>query len=143
MIQRLRIKFTITALLSVTVVLFVTLGVINGMNYRRILQASDEILDILAENHGTFPPFPLPGRDDPGGALHGRPEMSPETPYEVRYFTVYFNTQSGEANVDTRRIAAVDATQAEELGKTAAQKKANVDSPGSTASQKRKLAMTF
>ena len=125
MIQRLRIKFTITALLSVTVVLFVTLGVINGMNYRRILQASDEILDILAVNHGTFPPFPLPGRDDPGGALHGRPEMSPETPYEVRYFTVYFNTQSGEANVDTRRIAAVDATQAEELGKTAAQKKAD------------------
>lgn len=46
--------------------------------------------------------------DDP------RQNMSPETPFETRYFTVKFNTDGGISSVDTSKIVAVSPERAED-----------------------------
>ena len=124
MIRRLRIKFTVTAVISVAAVLFVILGIVNGINYSRVLQASDQILDILAENRGTFPVVWPPGKDGAGERPRGIPDMSPETPYEIRYFTVLLDEGGRTMAVNTSRIAAVDEVQAADYGEAAAARSA-------------------
>ena len=44
--------------------------------------------------------------------------MSPETPFELRYFSVKLNTDGGIIATDTSKIAAVDAAKAEKYAKT-------------------------
>jgi len=46
-----------------------------------------------------------------------RDSMSPETPFETRYFTVKFDTGGTVLAVDTSKIAAVDANRAEEYAR--------------------------
>ncbi len=46
-----------------------------------------------------------------------REHMSPETPFETRYFSVKFNTDGTVSAIDTTKIAAVDVTRAEEYAR--------------------------
>lgn len=119
MISKLRIKFIIISMLSVIAVLAVLIGSINIFNYRNVIKDADNILNILISNEGKFPDMKPQGQDD------GPPDkpddmrrdgMSPEMKYEVRFFTVVFDTDGGIVNVDTERIAAVDSSEAGELG---------------------------
>lgn len=43
--------------------------------------------------------------------------MSPETPYELRYFSVKLDTDGGVIAIDTSKIAAIDITEAEEYAR--------------------------
>lgn len=112
MIRRLRCTFVMVSVCSVAAVLFVILGVVNWMNYRQVVGDVDRILDILAENNGSFPERGVleeePERDRRGAP----PGISPETPYESRYFTVYFNEDEDVIRADVGRIAAVNESEA-------------------------------
>lgn len=55
MIRELRKKFILVAMLSTVLVLTLLIGSILILNYHDILQNADELLEILAENEGTFP----------------------------------------------------------------------------------------
>lgn len=55
MIRRLRVKFILISMLSLFLVLFVIMGVVNVMNYRNIVRDADTTLAYLAENRGLFP----------------------------------------------------------------------------------------
>lgn len=117
MIRRLRVTFIVVSLASMAAVLLVILGVVNWMNYRQVVNDADRVLDILAENNGTFPE-----RGDPGESVGRKrrmapPGMSPETPYESRYFTVCFGEDGTVLRTDMGRIAAVDETEAEEYAR--------------------------
>ena len=58
-------------------------GIVGILNYRKIVEDADRILEILEENAGKFPQkFQGDRKDD-------RPGMSPEVPYESR------NSQTG------------------------------------------------
>ncbi|MBO4928712.1 MAG: GHKL domain-containing protein [Clostridiales bacterium] len=72
MIKKLRIRFILTAMLAVLLVLIVMIGGINIFNYRQVVSESDDILEYLMKNGGVFPTdiFKLgdgfdPGRGDP------------------------------------------------------------------------------
>lgn len=114
MLKGLRRKFIIVAMCSVFAVLVLLIGIINAVNYVNVVGNADAIVNVLKEGGGIF------GKD----WLLDKP-LSPETPYETRFFTVLLNVR-GEAefaNVDY--IAAVSkheaAGYAEELsakGKT-------------------------
>lgn len=80
MIKKLRRKFILIAMLSVTLVLSVIICAVNVASYVKIDKSSDEILSILADNDGTFP------REPP--QTGGTANITYETPYETRYFTV-------------------------------------------------------
>lgn len=56
MIQKLRMKFIGIFMGSLMLVIVLVMGLLNFLNYREAIQSADNILDILAENDGSFPP---------------------------------------------------------------------------------------
>lgn len=112
MIRRLRCTFVMVSVCSVAAMLFVILGVVNLMNYRQVVGDVDRILDILAENNGSFPERGVPEEEPERDRRGAPPGISPETPYESRYFTVYFNEDEDVIRADVGRIAAVDESEA-------------------------------
>ncbi len=101
MIRKLRIKFIIIAMCSITVVLLIIMGSINLVNYNRIDNRANEILEILSENEGFFP------KSDDRSPM-GRPRpLPPETPYETRYFTALINRSGDIVAINTRSVTAI------------------------------------
>ena len=96
-IKTLRRKFIAATMLSLAAVLLVILGGVNLMSYQKVISDAEAILELLCANSGTFPEFPTGKRpaqaaaqppisaDKPGFGDRG---LSPETPYESRYFSV-------------------------------------------------------
>ena len=119
MIKRLRKKFIIISMLSVTLVLAVLIAAINLFNYRDVVRNADDILEMLISNEGSFPDDEPPGgrqpeeRDNRGGRRDG--QMSPEMKYETRFFKIVLDNDGNVLSIDTGKIAAVDSSEAAEL----------------------------
>lgn len=106
MIRRLKVKFVALATVSVFALLCLIVAGMNLINYREVVRESDEILSFLSQNRGTFPIF---GEGKEDRLPHG---MSPELPYESRFFSVLL-TDSGEViHTETSRIKQVDTEEA-------------------------------
>ena len=104
MIQKLRRRFIAMSILALFLVLLVIMGTVNILNYRKIVQQADSTLQVLAQNQGTFPKLEEPmGHGDP----QGKP-LSPELPYESRYFSVLLEDDGTIKSVDTGKISAID-----------------------------------
>ncbi len=119
MIKKLRIKLVAASMLSLLIVLAVIMGIVGALNYREIVEDADSTLTILAANEGSFPGAAeiLPekngqdGKDGvspPAGIPRSERQMSPELPYESRYFSVLFDSDGNVLSTDMKRIAAVD-----------------------------------
>lgn len=125
MIQSLRKKFVGATMLSLLLVLLVILGAVNLVSYRKTLADADSILNLLSENQGTFPKQMFPGmgfaRDDqqPGERPMAKRGMSPETPYESRFFWVTVDGSGTPIFTDTASIAAIDSETAVQYADTA------------------------
>ena len=118
MIKRLRRKLIAACMLSLAIVLLVILGGVNLMSYQKVVSDADTVLALLAANDGTFPK-PQGGLQqeppgDPGIKRDpfGQRGMSPETPYESRFFSVLLSEDGQVLETDTGQIAAVDAEDA-------------------------------
>lgn len=102
MIQKLKIRFISLAMIALFLLLFLILTGMNLVNYRSIISDVDAKLEILSNNKGTFPEFhtdrkkPMPRN------------MTPETPYESRYFSVLFSSSGEVIQTETSRIKAID-----------------------------------
>lgn len=114
MIQNLRKRFVIAAMLTLTLVLGIILGIVNFIGYQKMVSDADNVLSLLAENQGRFPQM------DDGLAIHRHPQqknfrpMSAEVPFESRFFSV--TVENGEVTtLDMDRIAAIDAAAAAQL----------------------------
>lgn len=106
MIKKLRVKLIIASMISLLMVLLVIEGVVGVLNYNKIASDADRILEILEENSGAFPikvPF---------DQKRERPLISPEVPYESRYFSVLLNKEGEILFVDTKKIASVNSDEA-------------------------------
>lgn len=97
MIQKLRKKIIAVSMLSLFAVLAVLLTTINLINYRNTVAKADEVLELLSANEGLFP--------GPAGRFPAH--LSPEVPFESRYFTVTTNAAGEVLRIDTGRIAAI------------------------------------
>ena len=111
MMRALRRKLIVATMLSLTVVLTVILGGVNLMSRQKLVGEADAILAVLAENQGSFPhrgflrdPLPQGPTWTPGMS----PAMSPETPYESRYFSVLLDADGQILQTDTGQVAAID-----------------------------------
>ena len=118
MIKRLRRKLIAACMLSLAIVLLVILGGVNLMSYQKVVSDADTVLALLAANDGTFPK-PQGGlqQEPPGDPgikrdSFGQRGMSPETPYESRFFSVLLSEDGQVLEIDTGQIAAVDAEDA-------------------------------
>ena len=191
MINKLRRRFILVAMLSTVVVLIAIVGGMNIMNYRQLQADADRTNKMITDNNGTFPNnnggdrnAPKPGDDNQSGdgestaqqdttggksgsgstdqqdtagvksgsesADNRRPngnqppeppqggkqsgvsnpgqpgnpgkqpsgdmgEMSPEAPFETRYFSVVLDASGKVTSTNLNNIAAVSEDQAEEL----------------------------
>lgn len=130
MIKKLRRKLIAACMLSLAVVLAVILGGVNLMSYQKVVRDADEVLALLANNNGAFPPGRGGGpAGQDGGAEAGVPgerdaparrALSPETPYESRFFSVLLDADGQVLQTDTRQIAAVDEQAAAGYARSAA-----------------------
>ena len=113
MIKKLRIKLIAVAMLSLFLVLFIIVGTVNILNYKKLIREADNTLLILMENNGIFP---KPDMHSGGGGDFFK-GMSPEKPYETRYFSVLMNEDGTVNSVDTGKIAGTDTDRAIEYAK--------------------------
>ncbi len=121
MITKLRRKFILITMCSTIAVLGVIIGTLNLVSYGNMVQRADNILELLAENDAAFPILQpdnwkqqetafFPNKENrmlppkPGHI----PDMSPETPYETRFFSVKLNDDGNVIWVDTGKIAAIE-----------------------------------
>lgn len=101
MIRKLKRKFVLLSMTSLLVLLVVIVAGMNLLNYRSVVEEADAILSVLSQNKGMFPdPDNRPDRKFP-------PRFSPETPYESRFFSVFYDGAGQAVNADVRKIASV------------------------------------
>ncbi len=113
MLQKLRIKFILLTMALLLLVLAVIMGTVNLLNYRHVLDSADQTLALILEGNGSFPD------NFNSGNKPFASEMSPELPFESRFFTVLLAEDGTALFADTGKIAAVTqetaATYAEEV----------------------------
>ncbi len=127
MIRRLKTKFIILAMTTLVLLLTVILVGMNLINYNSVVEEADKILSFLSQNKGTFPEFG--GGEPPHGNLP--PQMSPETPYESRFFSVLLNAEGDVIFTDTSKISSVGENEAVEYTESAIEKGKEVGFVGS------------
>lgn len=102
MIQKVRIHFIALAMAALFVLLAAIVAGMNLVNFETIVDNADSKLELLSGNKGNFPDFIVPRKKL---IPHS---MTPETPYETRYFSVLFSPEGEVILADTRHIKAVD-----------------------------------
>lgn len=131
MIKRLRRKLIAASMLSLTIVLAVILGGVNLMSFQKVVSDADTVLVLLGSNDGTFPKTRPSTGMHPQEELHADADegkrnffnphvLSPETPYESRFFSVLLDENGQVLQTDTGQIAAVDEEEAELYAQTVA-----------------------
>lgn len=124
MIKSLRRKFIIVSMCSTFVVLLAIMAGLNGINYYRMIDKADRVTDMLADNGGQFGDVFFSSRKDekdnnppekPIGQVGLRSEeISPETPFETRYFTVTLDQDGKYVSSQLGNIAAISEEHAKE-----------------------------
>ena len=143
MIRKLKLKFILLSTLSLFLLLSFTVAGMNIINYNTLVAEADELLALISTNDGSFPGFssnpgnigenrdpsanhgtkpeepkkPSSPSKDPGNRLPQH--LSPETPYESRYFYSIINANGEIVQTNTSSIASVGPTDAENYAKSA------------------------
>ncbi len=114
MIRKLQIRFILLSMSALLFVLILLITGINIVNYRNVLSNADKILELLADNNGDFP------LDQENAEFDLPEDMSPEVPYESRYFYVTLNNETVSAiQTEINHIASVDSLGAANYAVTA------------------------
>ena len=116
MIKRLKIKIIALSMTALFILLFVIVAGMNLLNFNSVMTEADQLLQVLSQNKGDFPDF----KDEkPGKPDLLPPQMSPETPYESRYFSVVIDSKGDVYEIETGRIITVDEEKAVEYARKA------------------------
>ncbi len=113
MIRRLKLKFVALALAALFILLSFTIASMDFLDYLSVVRNADEVLSLITFYHGEFP-------DDTMDREEWLPEgMSPELPFETRFFSVKMNTEGQTTAIEIGNIFAIDAEEAEQLARDA------------------------
>lgn len=121
MIKNLRKKFIIITMCSVTAVLTLIIAAINIASFTNIIREADSKISLIALNGGIFP-----GNIRNEGIFGDfknfdsemPPDMSPESPFDTRYFTVIIDSFGNVIASHTENIAAISEETAQEYALT-------------------------
>lgn len=102
MIQKIRIRFIALAMAALFFLLAAIVTGMNIINFNTISEDADAKLELLSGNRGDFPEVNFHKK------MWMPHNMTPETPYESRYFSVLFSPEGEVIQADTRHIKAID-----------------------------------
>ncbi len=115
MLRKLKHQFIATTLLAVIIILGVIIGTINFFNFRTMTSNADDILAYLSINKDDLTDFEPEWEFSPQEGLDL--SMTPELPYETRFFSVSFTNDGKISTTNVEKIAAVDQKEAEQIGR--------------------------
>ncbi|MGN0115365.1 MAG: sensor histidine kinase [Acutalibacteraceae bacterium] len=139
MIRKLKIKFIALSMTALVALLAVIVSGMNLISYNAVVSDADFTLSILSQNKGRFPDMKkddyLDDDDDIDDSddiddddMRKKPQlkgMSPELPFESRYFSVVM-TESGEmVMTETSKIASVTPSEAVDYAKRVINRKSS------------------
>lgn len=109
MITKLRRQFIATAMCSIALVLTFIMAAIICSSYLNVCKNADSRIHMISENGGHFDPkTPQPQQSESSdGPASAWPELSAESPYDTRFFTVTLSEKGTVSQIDTGRIAAI------------------------------------
>lgn len=129
--KTLRQKFVLISFSVVFVVLFLISVVVNSFNYYQVSWKAENLIQIIANNNGTFPTtIPQPNMQPPEQTMSPRweemlpkdshfwdisPRVYEESSYTTRYFTVKLNNEQEIIGLDTSKIQRLSPLAAEDL----------------------------
>lgn len=119
MIKKLKTKFTVLAVGSLFVLLTVVVAGMNIINYNSVIEEADATLSVLSKFNNDFPK----AYTDFEKKLP--PDMSPEVPYESRFFTVTVDSKGKIVDTEMSRIASISQNTAEEYAEKVITKERN------------------
>ncbi len=148
MIKKLKTRFIVLAMVSLTVLLSVIVAGMNIINYEKVVSDADARIEVLEENSGRLfgsgggamhqpfgggfkegsdSDFSLGDSyvmDEGDGTFFGRrgpggPSMTRDEAEESRFFIVTLDGDGQVSRTDIDRISSVDASEAEEMAETA------------------------
>lgn len=102
MIKRLKIRFISLSMAALFILLVLMVACMNLLNYHAVVEDADAVLSLLSQNQGVFP------SGGESGQQRSHKHISPETPYESRYFSVVIDSNGQVLQTDTSKIAAID-----------------------------------
>ncbi len=110
MINKLKRRFTVLATVSMVVLMTVLVLIMNIVNYTSVVNDSDTVIDVLAQPNAPFADFFTRPDKQPAEIVDAfiPRGMSPEVPYESRYFTVTVDADGTVQESDLSRIISVD-----------------------------------
>lgn len=109
MIKKLKRRFIFTSLCSVLFVLILIIGSINVVNYSQVIDSANMRLDMLQNGGGRAPMIDIHGNKGI--------RLSPEAPFDIRFFSVYFDLEGNIIGTNTDNIAAIDDDTAKNMAK--------------------------
>ncbi len=112
MIKKLKLRFILLSMTALLVLLAVIVTGMNIISYSAVTSEADEVVKILSHNKGRFPE----PRDKEQPPVP--PHMSPEIPYESRYFWVLIDVDGNIIQTETSKIASVSTSDAIDFAKT-------------------------
>ena len=113
MIKALQKKFIVTAMIAITVLLLVLLGMIKAVNAWSTEQQSDRMLAMLLDNEISLAPQRPPDMREERGFL--APPLTEDQAMSAVYFWVRVSNSGMVTKMDVSRIASVAETEAEEM----------------------------
>ncbi|MBQ8724039.1 MAG: two-component sensor histidine kinase, partial [Oscillospiraceae bacterium] len=116
MIRRLKLKFIVLSMATLLGLLAVIVTGMNIISYNSVIEETDQVLVLLSRNKGRFPE---PGKkEEPPVPSH----MSPEIPYDSRYFWVLMDDSGNIVQAETSKIKSVSTADAIEFANEIAAK---------------------
>ncbi|MGP1411016.1 MAG: sensor histidine kinase [Peptoanaerobacter stomatis] len=132
MIKKLQHKFILISVLTIFAVMTIILCIGNFILYKNINDRQNNLLNILIDNGGYFPkriddakiknndeqpPF-LEQNKDFEKPRKSYFEISPEAPYENRFFSAVFSDNGNLISINTDFISAISTTQATDMSQS-------------------------
>lgn len=106
MINKLKKRFIAITMCSVAVVMLLIIGTINIVNYKNVEYSAKMRIDMLERE--------LDGSEE--GMFRDKKHMlSPEAPFDTRYFVVVIKNEGNKPEADISHIAAIDSKEATAL----------------------------
>ena len=110
MTKTLRWRMATIAMVSLVSILAIIVAAINIVSYVNMRKDADSVLTVLLENGGQFtdkPTKPDSNERPTDPEEEKKEEISPETPYETRYFTALVNDETMRVKLDASQIVAL------------------------------------